>query len=202
MKKILILIALALPILASAETTTKLGYVNTQELFTLLPEVKQVQSRMDSLNKQYEDMLVGMQEEYKKKVSDYEQKQATMTDAMKQIQEEELYTMQQRIQTAYQTAQQDLEQKRQEYLVPVQKKMIEAVKEVGEKNGYTYIFDSRESDGTCQEATGYQVTMADGYLESRYAEYEKRKAAWLKRKKYSQLLKTIENGTTNSKDPS
>ena len=142
MKKILILIALALPILASAETTTKLGYVNTQELFALLPEVKQVQSRMDSLNKQYEDMLVGMQEEYKKKVSDYEQKQATMTDAMKQIQEEELYTMQQRIQTAYQTAQQDLEQKRQEYLVPIQKKMIEAVKEVGEKNGYTYIFDS------------------------------------------------------------
>ena len=44
--------------------------------------------------------------------------------------------------------------------------------------------------------------MADGYLESHYAEYEKRKAAWLKRKKYSQLLKTIENGTTNSKDPS
>ena len=63
MKKILIFIALALPILASAETTTKFGYVNTQELFTLLPEVKQVQSRMDSLNKQYEDMLVGMQEE-------------------------------------------------------------------------------------------------------------------------------------------
>ena len=27
--------------------------------------------------------------------------------------------------------------------------------------------------------------MADGYLESHYAEYEKRKAAWLKQKKIS-----------------
>ena len=142
MKKILILIALALPILASAETTTKFGYVNTQELFTLLPEVKQVQSRMDSLNKQYEDMLVGMQEEYKKKVSDYEQKQATMTDAMKQIQEEELYTMQQRLQTTYQTAQQDIAQKRQEFVAPIQEKMLKAIQAVGQEKGFTYIFDT------------------------------------------------------------
>jgi hypothetical protein len=27
--------------------------------------------------------------------------------------------------------------------------------------------------------------MADGYLESHYAEYEKRKAEWLKRKKHT-----------------
>ena len=27
------------------------------------------------------------------------------------------------------------------------------------------------------------LSMADGYLESRYAEYEQRKAAWLKKKK-------------------
>lgn len=44
--------------------------------------------------------------------------------------------------------------------------------------------------------------MADGYLETHYAEYEKRKAAWLKRKKYTQLLKTIENGRKTPADPS
>ncbi len=128
--------------LASAEANVKLGYINTQELFTLMPEVKQVQARMDSMNKQYEDMLMSMQEEYKKKVSDYEQKQAGMPDAMKQIQEEELYTMQQRIQTAYQTAQQDLQQKQQEYIAPIHERMSKAIKKVGEKEGYTYVFDS------------------------------------------------------------
>jgi hypothetical protein len=34
--------------------------------------------------------------------------------------------------------------------------------------------------------------MADGYLESRYAEYEQRKAAWLKKKKKIQARPLIE----------
>jgi len=42
--------------------------------------------------------------------------------------------------------------------------------------------------------------MADGYLESHYAEYEKKKAEWLKRKKNIQLLKLIENGRKTPTD--
>jgi outer membrane protein len=138
MKKILIMMALALPMLASAQ---KFGYVNTSELFTLMPEVKTVQARLDSLNKQYEDMLLGMQDELKKKAADYEQKRSTMSESMQQIQEEELYTIQQRIQTAYQTAQADIQKKEQEWYAPVHERMSKAIQAVGEKGGYTYIFN-------------------------------------------------------------
>ena len=155
MKKFFLILALALPMLANAQ---KFGYVNTQELFALMPEVKGVQARLDSLNKQYEDMLLGMQEEYKKKAADYEQKSSSMTDAMKQIQEEELYTMQQRIQTAYQTAQQDLQTKQQEFLVPIHERMSKAIKAVGEKGAYTYIFDSA--------STVYTAPSADNVIEA------------------------------------
>ena len=139
MKKILVILALVLPMMASAQ---KYGHVNTAELFQLMPELKGVTARLDSLNKQYEDLLVNMQEEYQKKAQEYEQKAATMTDAMKQIQEEELYTMQQRLQTTYQTAQQDIAQKRQEYVAPVQEKMLKAIQAVGQEKGFTYIFDT------------------------------------------------------------
>lgn len=140
MKKfVMIMAVLALTLTANAQ---KFGYVNTQELFMLMPELKDVQARMDSLNKQYENMLMSMQEEYQKKYQDYQQKQSTLTDAMRQIQEEELYSMQQRLQTTYQTAQQDVEQKRTEYLKPVHEKMGKAIQEVGAANNYTYIFDS------------------------------------------------------------
>ena len=61
---------------------------------------------------------------------------------MRQIQEEELYSMQQRLQTTYQTAQQDVEQKRGEYLKPINERMSKAIQEVGAANNYTYIFDS------------------------------------------------------------
>jgi outer membrane protein len=158
MKKLLIILALALPMLAGAQTTPKFGYVNTQELFALMPELKAAQARMDSLNKQYEDMLVGMQEEYKKKAAEYEQKSATMTDAMKQIQEEDLYTMQQRIQTTYQTAQQDIQAKQTEFLKPVQERMVKAIEAVGAREGFTYIFDSA--------ATIYAAPSATNVIES------------------------------------
>jgi outer membrane protein len=139
MKKILVILALVLPMMASAQ---KYGHVNTAELFQLMPELKDVTARLDSLNKQYEELLVNMQEEYQKKAQEYEQKAATMTDAMKQIQEEELYTMQQRLQTTYQTAQQDIAQKRQEFVAPVQEKMLKAIQAVGQEKGFTYIFDT------------------------------------------------------------
>ena len=139
MKRILVILALVLPMMASAQ---KYGHVNTAELFQLMPELKGVTARLDSLNKQYEELLVNMQEEYQKKAQEYEQKAATMTDAMKQIQEEELYTMQQRLQTTYQTAQQDIAQKRQEFVAPVQEKMLKAIQAVGQEKGFTYIFDT------------------------------------------------------------
>ena len=139
MRKILVILALVLPMMASAQ---KYGHVNTAELFQLMPELKGVTARLDSLNKQYEELLVNMQEEYQKKAQEYEQKAPTMTDAMKQIQEEELYTMQQRLQTTYQTAQQDIAQKRQEFVAPVQEKMLKAIQAVGQEKGFTYIFDT------------------------------------------------------------
>lgn len=139
MKKILVILALVLPMMANAQ---KYGHVNTAELFQLMPELKDVTARLDSLNKQYEELLVNMQEEYQKKAQEYEQKAPTMTDAMKQIQEEELYTMQQRLQTTYQTAQQDIAQKRQEFVAPVQEKMLKAIQAVGQEKGFTYIFDT------------------------------------------------------------
>ncbi len=154
MKRLVLLLALALPMVVSAQ---KFGYVNTQELFQLMPEVKTAQARIDSLSSQYETMFAGMQEEYKKKSAEYDQKSATMTDAMKQIQEEELYGLQQRIQTAYQTAQQDIQTKQQEFLVPIREKMMKAIKTVGDKNGYTYIFDS--------QAMVYSAPTADNLLE-------------------------------------
>ena len=140
MKKSLVILAVLLVSLAA--NAQKFGYVNTQELFMLMPELKDVQVRMDSLNKQYENMLMQMQEEYQKKLQDYQQKQNTLPDAMRQIQEEELYSMQQRLQTTYQAAQQDIEQKRGEYLKPVNERMAKAIQDVGAENKYTYIFDS------------------------------------------------------------
>ncbi len=65
-----------------------------------------------------------------------------MTDAIKQIRQQELQEMQQRIQQFQQMAEQDIQKKQQELLAPVHERMTKAIKTIGEREGYTYIFDS------------------------------------------------------------
>ena len=139
MKKVIIAVLLALPMLASAQ---KFGHINTQELFAQMPEVAQVKLKMDTIQNQYETQLASMNEEIQKKVQDYQAQEATMADAIKQIRQQELQEMQQRIQLFYQTAEQDIQKKQQELLAPVHEKMAKAIKAVGERENYTYIFDS------------------------------------------------------------
>jgi len=139
MKKIIITIMLALPMLASAQ---KFGHINTQELFSQMPEVAQVKAQMDTIQGQYENQLASMNEEIQKKMQDYQAQEATMAEAIKQIRQQELQEMQQRIQLFYQTAEQDIQRKQQELLAPVHERMAKAIKAVGEREGYTYIFDS------------------------------------------------------------
>lgn len=139
MKKLFIMIALALPMAISAQ---KLGYINSQELFTQMPGLEQVKLRMDTLQNQYESQLANMQEEFNKKVADFQTNQANLTDGVKEFRQQELAEMEQRIQLFYQTAQQDIQKKQQEYLAPIHERMTKTIQEVGTANGFTYIFDS------------------------------------------------------------
>lgn len=139
MKKLFIMIALALPMVASAQ---KFGYINTQELFTQMPGLDLVRQRLDTLQGQYENQLANMQEEFNKKVADFQTNQATLTEGVKEFRQQELAEMEQRIQLFYQTAQQDIQKKQQEYLAPLHEKMTKTIQEVGTANGFTYIFDS------------------------------------------------------------
>ena len=139
MKKLFFMLALVLPVAVSAQ---KFGHVNTQELFSQMPEVNVVRLQMDTVQSQYESQLAMMQEELQKKAQDYQSQEATMAAAVKQIRQQELQEMQQRIQLFYQTAEQDIQRKQQELLAPIHEKMSKAIQTVGEKEGYTYIFDS------------------------------------------------------------
>lgn len=150
MKKLIVMLALALPMLASAQ---KFAHINTQELFTQMPELNQVKAQMDTLQSMYENQLASMQEEFNKKVQDFQQSSSTMTDGVREFRQQELADLEQRIQTFYQTAQQDIQRKQQEYLAPIHEKMARAIQTVGEEKGFTYIFDSAAMLYIAPEAT-------------------------------------------------
>ena len=138
MKKMVLMLALVLPMLASAQ---KIGHVSSQEIMAIMPETKKMAERLDSLQGVYETQLANMQEEFNKKLTEFQQQQSTMTAGVREFRQQELAEMEQRTQMFYQTVQKELQAKQVEFLQPVQAKLLEAINKVGAAQGCTYVMD-------------------------------------------------------------
>ena len=138
MKKVLFMILMLAPIAAMAQ---KFGHVNSQEVIQAMPEYTKAKTEIDALQQQYEADLKGMQEEFTKKVKDYEANANTLPDNIKQRRETELQEMQQKIQQSYQDNQQALARASQEKMQAITTKVVDAIKAIGQAGGYVYIMD-------------------------------------------------------------
>ena len=142
MKKLIALLLMILPFagVVSAQEV-KIAFVNTQEVFMAMPEVADMQKKLDELNAKYKKELETMQGEYQKKYSDFVAQQDSLTENIKLRRMQEIQDIQERMDNFVQVAQQDVQKKQQELLQPIQQKLHEAIQKVGEEKGYTYIID-------------------------------------------------------------
>ena len=141
LKKItLFFVAVVLPLFTMAQTV-KLGYINSQEGMMMMPEVNDVEKQLAEFNEKNMKYLQDMEKEIQDKYTKYEQEKATMSDAIRKVQEEELMNMQQRLQTTYQALQQEAQKKQMELLKPLQDKLMTAIETVSKKQGLTMVYD-------------------------------------------------------------
>lgn len=140
LKKIVIFLLCVFPVTMMAQEL-KLGHVNSQEILMAMPEMATIEKTLDDLQTEWENTIVKSREEYMSKIKDFQEKQATMPESIKQARQSEIIDIEQRLSTLNQTASQDLQQKQQELLVPVIEKIRKAISEVGAENKFTYIFD-------------------------------------------------------------
>lgn len=140
MKKLIVLLLMIIPLGAFAQEV-KIAFVNTQEVFMAMPEVSAMEKQMADLNEKYKLELNQMQDEYKKKYSDFIAQQDSLTENIKLRRMQEIQDIQGRMDNFMQVAQQDVQKKQQELIQPVQEKLQKAIKAVGDEKGYTYIID-------------------------------------------------------------
>ena len=141
LKKItLFFVAAVLPLFAMAQTV-KLGYINSQEVMMMMPEVNDVEKQLAEFNEKNMKYLQDMEKEIQDKYAKYEQEKNNMTDAIRRVQEEELMGLQQRLQTTYQALQQEAQKKQTELIQPLQEKLRIAIESVSKKQGLTMVYD-------------------------------------------------------------
>ena len=136
MKKLIVLIFMLLPLGVFAQD--KIAIVNTADIFNIMPEVEK---QLATLNEQYEKEFKTMQDEYTKKYSEYMSQQDSLTENIKLRRQQEIQDLETRIQNFVPVAQQEMQKKQQELYAPIQQKMQDAIKAVGDEKGYTYILN-------------------------------------------------------------
>ncbi|MBD1394569.1 OmpH family outer membrane protein [Mucilaginibacter glaciei] len=129
-----------------AKAQTKIGYVPFEQILGLMPEAKTLNSQIDIYKKTFIDQLGALNTELQNKSKEYQDKRATMTDAIRVAKENELQDLSKRFQEYQNTAQQSVETKGNELMKPLIEKARTAINAVAKEKGYTYVLNSSNTD--------------------------------------------------------
>lgn len=143
LKKILLAVALALPMLASAQTV-KFGVCDTNAIISLMPETTAAQNQINEVSKKYDSEYQKLGEEYKRKVDEFQNMKEDELPAIKERKTRELQDYQQKIQQFEQTAMQDLQKLQNDLMAPIMTKLRNAIEAVGQEGNFTVIEDKTQ----------------------------------------------------------
>jgi outer membrane protein len=146
MKKVVLFLAFGLLLgnVVSAQTALKLGWINSAELLQAMPEKAKADSDVAKYARSFQDQIDIMMKDYQTKGQDYQAKEKTMTDAMKEVRMKEIQDLQNRIQSIQESAQEKLQTKKQDAYSPILDKADKAIKFVAKEKSYDYIFDQSQ----------------------------------------------------------
>lgn len=120
----------------------KIGYINSLELLSLMPEVKKADAQLETYAKTFKDQLDVMQKDYDGKVKAFQAGEKTMGDAIKEVKYKEIQDLQKRMIDLSDNAEQKVGDKKEELYKPIFEKANTAIQAVGKEKGYAYILDS------------------------------------------------------------
>lgn len=143
LKLTLAMAALLLVSGTNAASAQKFGYINFTELVFAMPDVKTVDENLQKLQKEFTDQLEQMQVELNKKMDEYQKTGDSMTASIRELKEQEMDNLNQRMREFYSKAMEDLEAERNKLMEPVIAKARAAVDTVMKAQGLAGVFDAQ-----------------------------------------------------------
>lgn len=140
LKKLLIFFIALAPIAAVAQDV-KIAYINAQEVFAAMPELSNIETQLSQKQEQINKNGQALIDEFNKKAEEFETSSANSSETVIQDQQKQLQSIQERYQLFLQNSQQEMNQLQQQLLEPLNQKIADAIKKVGDTNNYTYVFD-------------------------------------------------------------
>ena len=137
-KKILLAAALVLPMCGFAQSL-KIGIVNVDEVIQKMPEYTDAQNKFVETSKKYEDELAKLNDELKRRYDDIQNMPNDELETIKERKVREFQEYQVKIQQFTQTAEQDMAKVQQDLMAPIEKKVNDAIRSVGQEGNFSLI---------------------------------------------------------------
>jgi outer membrane protein len=146
MRKFVLLVVLGLGAIVSqaqTATPTKIGYADVDYIFSQMPEAKQIDADLKSLQAQLKNQIDTKYQDFQKKLKDYQDNLNTMLEAVRTNTERELQQMQQNIQKLQEDAQTTIQAKQTQLMAPVYDKVGKAIEATAKENGFTFVLNQQ-----------------------------------------------------------
>jgi outer membrane protein len=124
--------------------TLKFGHIEFQALILAMPENQTASANLEKVRAALEAQSAAMQKEYSDKGKEYvalaQSKDAN--EALVKAKQDEVQSIQERIQNFNQTAEESLQKERDKQFQPVIEKARKAISEVAKEQGLIYVFEA------------------------------------------------------------
>ena len=159
MVRISICLAFALPSLVMSQV--KIAYVTTEAIMKQLPDAQDAQKQLDQFVVDWQGELNKLQQDWQKKLDDYDKRKLIMTEQRRADAEKELRDLEQKV-AEYRNKKfgqnGDLFLKQNELMKPVQDRVFKAIQDVALEEGYDYVFDKSGEILLMYANTKYDLT--------------------------------------------
>jgi outer membrane protein len=145
MKKIVLFGMIAMSVLGFTNTTNaqgKIGYINTEELMGSMPESEKASKDLNEYQNLLQQQNNDLIKELNEKDSLFVKDSSRLSEVQKKFRRDELIKLYQEVQGFSQKAQETLQQRQQELLIPIRNKAMDGIKAVAKESGYAYIIDN------------------------------------------------------------
>jgi outer membrane protein len=138
----LALVMLAVGAAPANAQALKLGYINSQKILAEAPGAREAQAAFERDMGRYRTQVDSLERELERLQADFDKQQATLSATAKQQRQQEMQTKfvayQQRVGELERTAQ----QRQQELVQPIMKKISDTIELIRKEGGYSMIFDA------------------------------------------------------------
>ncbi len=142
MKKFLMMAIALMPLVLLAQA--RIGIVNSQELFNLMPEKASAEAQLKVLSDRYHTEYLLLQREFDKKYADYQAvaADASMPEAIKERRVQELQESDKKMRDFQQRTSDDITARREAFTKPITDKIQAAIRTAGEQGALDLVLDT------------------------------------------------------------